>query len=83
VTARVTVELDTRGSIDVAAERARLDKDRAAAEKEAAQCRAKLGNESFIGKAPEQVVTKIKDRLATAEADLTRIATALEALPTT
>ena len=38
------VELDTRGAIDVAAERARLTKDRAAAEKEAAQCRAKLDN---------------------------------------
>ena len=33
----VTVELDTRGTIDVAAERARLTKDRAAAEKEVAQ----------------------------------------------
>ncbi|AEV82257.1 valyl-tRNA synthetase [Actinoplanes sp. SE50] len=81
VTGGITVDLDTRGAIDVAAERARLDKDRAAAEKEAAQCRAKLGNEAFIGKAPEAVVAKIKDRLATAEADLVRIATALEALP--
>ena len=70
VTGGITVDLDTRGTIDVAAERARLEKDRAAAEKEAAQCRAKLGNEAFIGKAPEQVVAKIKDRLATAEADL-------------
>ncbi|GLZ00855.1 valine--tRNA ligase [Actinoplanes sp. NBRC 103695] len=77
-----TVDLDTRGTIDVAAERARLEKDRAAAEKEAAQCRAKLGNEAFVGKAPEQVVAKIKDRLATAEADLTRIAASLSALPT-
>ncbi|BBH66523.1 valine--tRNA ligase [Actinoplanes sp. OR16] len=81
VTGSITVDLDTRGAIDVAAERARLEKDRAAAEKEATQCRAKLGNESFIGKAPEQVVAKIKDRLATAEADLVRIAAALEALP--
>ncbi len=40
----VGVALDTRGTIDVAAERARLEKDKAAAEKEAAQCRAKLGN---------------------------------------
>ncbi|MFG1609418.1 valine--tRNA ligase [Actinoplanes sp. NPDC049265] len=78
----ITVDLDTRGTIDVAAERARLEKDRAAAEKEAAQCRAKLGNESFVSKAPEQVVAKIKDRLATAEADLERIAAALSALPT-
>ncbi len=76
----VTVELDTRGAIDVAAERARLERDRAAAEKEAAQCRAKLGNDAFIGKAPEPVVAKIKDRLATAEADLARIGAALAAL---
>ena len=38
------VELDTRGAIDVAAERARLTKDRAAAEKEVAQAGAKLDN---------------------------------------
>ncbi|BCJ44910.1 valine--tRNA ligase [Actinoplanes ianthinogenes] len=81
VTGGITVDLDTRGAIDVAAERARLEKDRAAAEKEAAQCRGKLGNEAFVGKAPEAVVAKIKDRLAAAEADLVRIAAALEALP--
>jgi valyl-tRNA synthetase len=81
VTGGITVDLDTRGTIDVAAERARLEKDRAAAEKEAAQAKAKLGNEAFLAKAPEQVVAKIKDRLTTAEADLTRIAAALAALP--
>jgi valyl-tRNA synthetase len=81
VTGGITVDLDTRGAIDVAAERARLEKDRVAAEKEATQCRAKLGNEAFVGKAPEAVVLKIKDRLAVAEADLVRIAAALEALP--
>ncbi len=81
VTGGITVDLDTRGTIDVAAERARLDKDFAAAEKEAAQCRAKLDNAAFVGKAPEQVVAKIKDRLATAEADLARIAAARKALP--
>ncbi|MFI7545003.1 valine--tRNA ligase [Actinoplanes sp. NPDC049599] len=83
VTGGITVDLDTRGTIDVAAERARLDKDHAAAEKEAAQCRAKLNNDAFIGKAPEQVVAKIKDRLAAAEADLARIAAARRALPST
>ncbi|MEV0898325.1 valine--tRNA ligase [Actinoplanes sp. NPDC049802] len=82
VTGGITVDLDTRGAIDVAAERARLEKDRAAAEKEATQCRAKLGNEAFVGKAPEAVVAKIKDRLAAAEADLVRIAAALSTLPT-
>jgi valyl-tRNA synthetase len=81
VTGRVSVALDTRGSIDVAAERARLTKDRAAAEKEVAQCRAKLGNAAFVDKAPPAVVEKIKDRLAAAEADLARIAAALDTLP--
>jgi valyl-tRNA synthetase len=77
----VGVELDTRGSIDVAAERARLEKDRAAAEKEAAGCRAKLGNPAFTDKAPADVVAKIRERLTAAEADLDRISAALEALP--
>ncbi|MFI7080835.1 MULTISPECIES: valine--tRNA ligase [unclassified Micromonospora] len=77
----VSVALDTRGSIDVAAERARLTKDRAAAEKEAGQARAKLDNPAFVGKAPEPVVAKIRQRLAVAEADLARIDAALEALP--
>jgi valyl-tRNA synthetase len=76
----VTVELDTRGAIDVAAERARLTKDRAAAEKEAEQCRAKLGNPAFTGKAPEAVVAKIRQRLESAEADLARIAAQLDSL---
>ncbi|MCZ7435890.1 valine--tRNA ligase [Micromonospora sp. WMMC241] len=76
----VSVALDTRGAIDVAAERARLTKDRAAAEKEATQARAKLDNPAFVGKAPEPVVAKIRDRLAVAEADLVRIDAALGAL---
>jgi valyl-tRNA synthetase len=83
VAGQVTVALDTRGSIDVAAERARLEKDRAAAGKEAAQCRAKLGNDAFLSKAPEQVVEKIQHRLAAAEDDLDRITSALAALPPT
>ncbi|WFE24717.1 valine--tRNA ligase [Solwaraspora sp. WMMD937] len=81
VTAQVGVEFDTRGSIDVAAERARLTKDRAAAEREAEQCRAKLGNSAFVDKAPAPVVDKIRTRLAVAEAELARIAGALAALP--
>ena len=81
VTGGVRIDIDTRGAIDVAAERARLRKDLAAAQREAATCRAKLGNESFLAKAPEQVVGSIRQRLAAAEADLARIAAALDALP--
>jgi valyl-tRNA synthetase len=82
VTGGITVDLDTRGTIDVAAERARLEKDRAAAEKESVQTRAKLDNSAFVAKAPEAVVAKMKDRLAAAESDLARIAAALQALST-
>jgi valyl-tRNA synthetase len=47
-----TVALDLSGTIDVAAERNRLAKDLAAAEKEKAQAEGKLGTEAFLGKAP-------------------------------
>jgi valyl-tRNA synthetase len=78
----VSVSLDTRGAIDVAAEQARLSKDLAAAEKEIAQCRAKLDNAAFTAKAPAPVVAKIRDRLAAAEADRARITAQLAALRT-
>ena len=80
ITGGVTVALDTRGSIDVTAERARLEKDRAAAQKELAGAHAKLGNAEFLTKAPDAVVGKIRARLAAAEADLARIDAALAAL---
>jgi valyl-tRNA synthetase len=78
----VVVELDLSGAIDVAAERKRLDKDLAAARKELAQADNKLANPSFLAKAPEAVVTKIRDRRQVAEADIERITARLEALPT-
>ncbi len=58
----VVVELDTSGTVDVAAERRRLEKDLAAAQKELAGTTAKLGNEAFLAKAPADVVDKIRDR---------------------
>jgi valyl-tRNA synthetase len=75
------LEFDLSGVIDVVAERARLTKDRTAAEKERAANAAKLGNEAFIGRAPDAVVAKVRDRLAAAQADLLRIDAALQALP--
>jgi len=81
VSGGVAVALDTRGAIDLAAERARLAKDRAAAEKEKASALAKLGNEAFLAKAPDHVVAGIRERLAAAEAELARVDAALDALP--
>ena len=77
----VTVELDTAGVIDVAAERRRMEKDLAAAGKEAAQARGKLANAGFTAKAPADVVEKTRQRLAAAEQDITRISDRLARLP--
>jgi valyl-tRNA synthetase len=77
----VTVELDTAGVIDVAAERRRMEKDLAAAGKEAAQARGKLANAGFTAKAPADVVEKTRQRLAAAEQDITRISGRLARLP--
>ncbi|MEU7029475.1 valine--tRNA ligase [Streptomyces sp. NPDC046275] len=79
--AGATVSLDLSGTIDVAAERKRLAKDLAAAEKEKAQAEGKLGNEAFLAKAPDNVVDKIRTRLAKAEEDIARIQAQLERLP--
>ncbi|NLT54835.1 MAG: valine--tRNA ligase [Actinomycetales bacterium] len=76
----VTVELDLTGSIDVAAERKRLEKDRVTVERERDKATAKLSNEQFLAKAPAEVVAKIRGRLEKAEADLARIAAQLGAL---
>ncbi|MER5364696.1 valine--tRNA ligase [Streptomyces sp. NPDC002722] len=79
--AGATVALDLSGTIDVEAERKRLTKDLGAAEKEKAQALGKLSNEAFLGKAPDNVVDKIRGRLAKAEADIERIAGQLANLP--
>jgi valyl-tRNA synthetase len=77
----VTVGLDLAGTVDIEAERRRLEKDLAAATREAQQASAKLGNESFTGKAPADVVAKMRQRLAAAESDIARLETRLTALP--
>ncbi|THA78319.1 valine--tRNA ligase [Streptomyces sp. A0642] len=79
--AGATVALDLSGTIDLDAERKRLTKDLEAAQKEKAQATGKLGNEAFLAKAPDNVVDKIRGRLAKAEADIERIAGQLAALP--
>jgi len=76
----VVVELDTSGTIDVAAERRRLEKDLAAAQKELASTAAKLGNADFLAKAPEAVVGKIRDRQRLAQEETERITARLAAL---
>ncbi|MEV4065686.1 valine--tRNA ligase [Nonomuraea dietziae] len=81
VVAGVTVQLDTAGTIDVAAERKRLEKDLAVARKDAAQVAAKLGNEQFMAKAPDDVVAKVRARAESSAADIARLEGQLAALP--
>jgi valyl-tRNA synthetase len=76
----VTVELDLAGTVDVAAERARMEKDLAVARKEAGQMAAKLGNSGFTDKAPADVVAKSRQRQADAEADIARLEARLASL---
>ena len=76
----VVVELDTSGTVDVAAERRRLEKDLAAAQKELAQTTAKLGNQEFLAKAPDAVVDKIRGRHQVAGEEVDRITARLAGL---
>jgi len=78
----VTIEFDLSGAIDVVAERARLTKDLATAEKDRQTAKVKLDNEGFMAKAPMEVVQEIRARLAETTADIERITAALAALPT-
>ena len=77
----VKCELDLSGTVDVAAERSRLTKDLATAQKDQQTAQVKLGNEGFMAKAPMEVVTEIKERLVKTQSEIERITAALAALP--
>ena len=74
------VELDLSGTVDVVAERARLEKDLITAQKDLKTAEVKLNNEGFMAKAPANVVAEIKERLAVTTADIERITAQIAAL---
>jgi valyl-tRNA synthetase len=76
----IKVELDLSGTVDVVAERARLEKDLVTAQKDMKSAEVKLGNEGFMAKAPANVVAEIKERMAATSADIERITAQLAAL---
>ncbi|WP_238419059.1 valine--tRNA ligase [Gordonia sp. 'Campus'] len=78
--ATVVVAIDTSGTVDVEAERKRLTKDLAVAEKELSTTSAKLGNEQFLSKAPDNVVAKIRDRQRIATEEVERLNAKLASL---
>ena len=76
----IKVELDLSGTVDVVAERARLEKDLVTAQKDMKTAEVKLSNEGFMAKAPASVVAEIKERMAATSADIERITAQLATL---
>ena len=61
-------------------ELARLQKEKEKAEKDQASVRAKLANESFVAKAPAQVVQAERDKLALIQDRLEKIEASIRAM---
>lgn len=76
-----TFGLPLAGVIDIDQERARLHKEIAKADGEIGKIDRKLANESFLAKAPPEVVGDQRDRRATAVAGRAKLAEALARLP--
>ena len=77
----VVIEFDLTGAVDLVAERARLTKDLQTAQKDRDTAKVKLENDGFMAKAPMDVVTEIRERLAQTSSDIERITALLEKLP--
>ena len=73
-----TAALPLKGVIDLAAERARLEKELGKASADIARLDAKLGNPDFIRRAPEEVVDAEREKRDEAQARRQKIAAALE-----
>ena len=77
VVGEATIMLPLADVIDLAAERARLAKERARIAGEAQKIEAKLGNETFVSRAPEEVVEENRERLAAAKVEMARLDAAM------
>ncbi len=73
-----TIVLPLSDVIDLAVERARLQKDRARAAAEADKLAKKLENADFVARAPEEIVEENRERLAGFHRDIARFDAALQ-----
>jgi valyl-tRNA synthetase len=80
VGADVELVMPLGGLIDVVAERARIAKDLAKADKEIGGLEKRLGNADFLSRAPQDVVVEQRQRLAEEQARRGRLADALATL---
>ena len=75
-----TVALPLAGVVDLEAEKARLDREIAKEKLEIAKVVAKLGNDDFVARAPEDIIAEHQDRLETFQARLVKLTGARERL---
>jgi valyl-tRNA synthetase len=80
VVGEATYVIPLEGVIDIAAEKARLTKNRDAAAKEAKALAGRLSNENFIAKASEAAVAEARTKLADRTAEQERLDAALDRL---
>ena len=78
---KIKVDFDLTGAVDLVAERARLTKDLAQAQKDQQTAKIKLENEGFMAKAPIEVVQEIRERLAQTTEEIERLTSQLASLP--
>jgi valyl-tRNA synthetase len=72
--------LPLKGVIDLGAEQARLTKELTKADADIKRVDAKLGNEAFMARAPEEIVEEEREKREEAEARRTKILEALDRL---
>jgi valyl-tRNA synthetase len=80
VLGEAVVALPLGDVIDFAKERARLERDLKKAEEEIARFDAKLSNEQFVARAPEEVLTEQREKRAEAAALAVRLREAVARL---
>ena len=76
----ISTYLPLAGMVDLDAERKRLEKELANVEGQINRTEGLLGNENFVGRAPEQVVQRERDKLKELESQRTQVAASLAQL---